>query len=188
MLSRSALIGWILSLPYVNAVPRPPEFAVALASVLLSFFSVGDVEARTLARSVEIESVTKWATLIDTFAALEGAYRVDAAGDCRGLPAGSPKCKRLDDRGRPWAASCGMLQTPCRETPADAEGQIRLAFSYFIDSARACPSMPLSVYARGACVVWRGAAYRERLIARALRSPMVGDATDDRDGMPEVSE
>lgn len=185
--TRSILIGWLLSLPYVNAVPRPPEFAVALSNVVLSMFTASS-ELPILARPVEVDAARRWSALIDTFAALEGAYRADAAGDCKGLPAGSPKCKRLDASGKPWAASCGMLQTPCAITPTDAEGQIRLALSIFLTSARMCPAMPLSPYAKGACVPWRGAAFRERLIDRALRSPMVGDASADRDGIPEVSE
>lgn len=168
-MTRSALIAWILALPTVNHVPRPVEFAIELASFC-----------------IQTDAPTGWAALLDTFAALESGYNSTRAGDCDGLPPGSPKCRRFHPDGKRWAHSCGYWQTPCPQTPDDPAGQFVLAVKLFTISGVGCPEHPLALYAKGVCVPWKNGEWRERIIARALLTPWAGEATEDSDGLVDV--
>lgn len=84
---------------------------------------------------------------LDVLAARESGYGRQDAGDCPGLPAGSPKCTR-----ELGAQHCGIFQTACAKTPKDQGlAQTRIAWADFKRSIDACPDHPLMQYASGAC-------------------------------------
>jgi hypothetical protein len=45
--------------------------------------------------------------------------------------------------------SCGLIQTPCKETPRDAVGQLRVALKWMRHSMATNPEHPFAVYASG---------------------------------------
>lgn len=128
------ILAWLLVVPLILdghrwPIPRPISAAAIIAKV-----------------AAETEDPKFFAALLDVQAAKESGYRADAAGDCPGMRAGDPKCTRALG-----AKSCGAYQTPCAETPENAEAQTRLALAYIRRSYAACPAHPLSVYGTGRC-------------------------------------
>lgn len=165
-MTRSALAAWLLAQAFVHYVPRPPAAALIIAEAAL-----------------ETRDPRRWAATLDTFAALESAYREDAAGDCPGMRAGDPKCTR-----ELGARSCGAFQTPCATTPRNLLSQARYALAIFQTSATMCPRWPLAPYAKGVCVEWANGEWRMGFIRRALAMPDLGEAERDVDGAVTVED
>ncbi len=144
---------WLLATPSLldghgAPIPRPPAIVEVIAEA-----------------AVVTDNPRMWAATLDVMSGHESAYRPDAAGDCPGMRPGDPHCTR-----ELGAASCGLGQTPCRETPRDAAGQVALMLRYLRKSFMACPSHPLSPYATGGrCIAW--GATREREIKALLAIP-----------------
>jgi hypothetical protein len=146
VISRAALVAWILALPYVHDgnghdIPRPNGFADVIATVALEH---SELDARILAAT------------LDVIAAHESAYRVRPRG--------------YNDGG----ASKGAWQTPSRETPDDPIGQARVAAKWLITSISRCPEHPISLYATGhVCGAVRVADYYWLQIKTELAIPIV---------------
>lgn len=147
------ILAWLMTLPAIldgagRPIARPREAASVIAAVAAS-----ETDALFVAAA------------LDTFAALESGYHPRAAGDCPGLPAGSPLCTR--ERG---AKSCGAWQTPCAATSSDPAAQARQWVAILRKSMVGCPAHPLSLLGTGRCVAW--GERRERIIRAALLVPV----------------
>jgi hypothetical protein len=161
MVTAFAILRWLWSLGYLgasNSPPMPRDLNITIAA--------------SVAAAEESDHPKRWAAELDVFARFETGYR-DVAGDCPGLPPGSPLCTR-----ELGARSCGPWQTPCRETPQSMslEDKARLALRHMKTSALACPKAPLSIYATGVCAEHSPAmAFRMSKIRSLLLVPMSTD-------------
>lgn len=151
------LLQWLWSQPWLSSsnggdVPRDVNVAIEIAKV-----------------ASETQHPRQWAAALDTWAAFETAYE-DRPGDCPGLPVGSRKCTRALG-----AKSCGYWQTPCKSTPPgmSIEDQARQALAMMMQSAKACPSAVMSVYATGRCAPHSGPiAFRMGKIRKMMAVPL----------------
>lgn len=152
-LQASALLVWLLALPPVldghgNPIRRSPEMASIFALV-----------------ASETDNPTFWAAAFDTFAALESNYRPHVAGDCKGLPPGSPLCTKAK------ANSYGLFQTPVAETSEDPVAQTRWWLALAKRTMPLCPAHPFSpLMTGGKCIAVGG--HREAVIRAAVAVPV----------------
>lgn len=152
----ATLAAWIMALPMIPdwhgfPIRRPPGAARDIAIACIDSYNPARC-ARTL----------------DMLCAKESTYRPELAGDCPGMPAGSPKCTR-----ELGARSCGAFQTPCARTPAKATAlyQAKLARRILDDAETICPAHPLWAYASGECKPTDTAIKYERLISGPVEPP-----------------
>lgn len=158
------LLLWLLVLP------RWPDQSRLTTSVHM-LRGPDDREARVLATAaMETEWPIGYAGMLEIVAPHESWWNPAAIGD--------------------GGHSCGLFQTPCRETPGFARDasapkgwrfeagprvaleQARLAVRYLRWGNDSCPGHPLWAYASGRCAPSRTALWYEEMLHRALAVPV----------------
>ena len=119
--------------------------------------------------ALETSTPQLFAAWLDVLAAHESAYHTALAGDCPGLPAGSPLCTRVLG-----AHACGAWQGLCSSLPPNATplDQARQAVRDLTRAIAVCPSHPLWAYASGHCARTRVAALYEADVTREMAVPL----------------
>lgn len=147
MISKEALVGIVLALPFVLDYEAPRRMPIPRSAKVANVIAVA---------SLETDSPIATAIFLDVVGAHESGYVTSAIGD------------HFDGIGR----SCGAWQTPCARTPGfsrctEGEGcrwgwvfhgqpttalaQARVAISIWQRAREGCPDHPMWMYASGNC-------------------------------------
>lgn len=170
-----AFVAWVALWPLLldgtpssttrHAIPRPAFAPLAFVT------ATNEHIAERTKRGQPTASPELYVAFLDVFAARESGYRLDAAGDCPGMPPGDRRCTVALG-----ALSFGAWQTPVARTPKTAASpmllavaQARLALSILETSMAGCPDHPIAMYMTGRCAPV--GAMREAEIAAAMATP-----------------